>query len=98
MQRPSDIPLTYEPHFYDCVEVLIVAYIYDLLVFRKDVDSHLEHMNTGLSRLNNHQRYVSPKMCEFLKSEFSFLGMIVEKGGIKANPRKIEVPRKWPRH
>ena len=83
--------------FYDCVDVFMVVYMDDLLVFSKDKKSHLEHLKIVLSRLKDHKLYVSPKKCEFMKSEISFLGMIVGKGGIKVNPKKVEIIRDWPK-
>ncbi len=82
--------------FYDCVDVFMVVYMDDLLIFSKDEKSHLEHLRTVLSRLKDHKLYVSPKKCEFMKSEISFLGMIVGKGGTKVDPKKVEVLREWP--
>lgn len=83
--------------FYDCVDVFMVVYMDDLLIFSKDEKSHLEHLNTVLSRLKDHKLYVSPKKCDFMKSEISFLGMIVGKGGIKVDPKKVEVLKNWPK-
>ena len=82
--------------FYDCIDVFLAVYMDDLLIFSKDHDSHLEHLDTVLSRLKNHKLYVSPKKCDFMRSEISFLGMIVGKGGLKVDPKKIEVLRDWP--
>ncbi len=40
---------------------------------------------------------MSPKKCEFMKSEIPFLGMIIGKGGINVDPKKVEVLQNWPR-
>ena len=79
--------------FYDFVDVFMAAYMDDLLIFIKDGKSHLEHLNIVLSRLKDQNLYVSPKKCEFMKSEVSFLGMIVGKGGIKVDPKKVAILR-----
>ncbi len=66
------------------------------MIFSKDEKSQLEHLNIVLSRLKGHNLYESPKKCEFKKSEISFLGMIVGKGGIKVDLKKVSVLRDWP--
>lgn len=82
--------------FYDCVDVFMVVYMDDLLIFSKDEKSHLEHLDIVLSRLKDHQLYVSPKKCEFMKTEISFLGLIVGQKGLRVDPKKVEVLREWP--
>ena len=65
--------------FYDCIDVFLVVYMDDLLIFSKDESSHMDHLRIVLSRLQQNQLYISPKKCEFFKEDISFLGMIVGK-------------------
>ncbi len=58
---------------------------------------HLRHLETVLSRLKDHELYVSPKKCEFMKRELSFLVMISGKGGINTHPMKVQVLKEWPK-
>ena len=37
--------------FYDCIDVFMVVYTDDLLVFSRTEEEHLEHLNVILSRL-----------------------------------------------
>ena len=83
--------------FYDCVDVFMVVYMDDLLVFSKDEESHVRHLETVLSRLQENKLYVSPKKCDFMKTEIDFLGMVVGKEGIRVNPKKVELLRTWPK-
>ena len=83
--------------FYDCIDVFLVVYMDDLLVFSKSRDEHLGHLETVLSRLENEKLYVSPKKCQFMQHETEFLGMLVGRDGIRVNPDKLQVVRDWPR-
>ena len=83
--------------FYDCVDVFMVVYMDDLLIFSKDEESHIRHLETVLSRLKENKLYVSPKKCEFMKNELDFLGLVVGKEGIRVNPKKVEVLKTWPK-
>ena len=69
----------------------MVVYMNDLLQFNKDEESHIEHLKIVLPRLNDQDSYVSLEKYEFMESEISFPGMISGNGGIKLNPKKVEV-------
>ncbi len=81
--------------FYDYLDFFMVVYMDDLLIFSKDEKSHLKHLNIVLSRFKDHQLYVSAKKYELMKQEISFLGIIVGRGGIKVDPKKIDVLQNW---
>lgn len=63
---------------YDCMDVFMVIYMDDLLIFSKDEESHLKHLDIVLSHLREHRLFVSPRKCYFLK-EIKFLVMIIGK-------------------
>lgn len=83
--------------FYDCIDVFLVVYMDDLLVFSKTPEDHLRHLDTVLSRLQSEELYVSPNKCCFMEEETEFLGLIVGPNGIRVNPQKVEVLQDWPR-
>ena len=82
--------------FYDCIDVFMVVYMDDLLIFSKDEESHYRNLETVLRRLKEHQLYASPKKCEFFQTEIDFLGFLVGKDGMRVNPEKVDVLRTWP--
>lgn len=83
--------------FHDCIDDFMVVYIDDLLIFSKDRESHYAHLEKVLSRLRDHELYVSPKKCEFMKTEIDFLGLVIGRNGIRVDDRKVEILRTWPR-
>lgn len=72
--------------FQDYIDVFLVVYMDDLLIFSKPEKEHLHHIETVLSRLKSEELYVSPKKCSFMMEETEFLGIIVGLAGIKVNP------------
>ena len=94
---PSTFQSLMNTIFYDCIDVLMVVYMDEVLVFRKDMKSHLQHLEIVLSRLKEHKLYVSPKKCDFMKKEINFLGLVVGQKGIKVDPKKVEVLKAWPK-
>jgi len=83
--------------FHDCIDEFLVVYIDDLLIFSKDRESHYSHLETVLSRLEEHELYVSPKKCEFMTDELDFLGLVIGKRGVRVNDKKVNILRTWPR-
>ena len=83
--------------FHDCIDDFLVVYIDDLLIFSKDKESHFTHLETVLKRLEEHELYVSPKKCEFMRDEIDFLGLKIGKRGIRVNQEKVEILRTWPK-
>lgn len=75
----------------------MVVYMDDLLIFSKDEQSHLKHLEIVLSRLKENKLFVSPKKCEFMKTEIKFLGLIVGRDGLQVNPAKVEILKSWPK-
>jgi len=83
--------------FHDCIDDFLVVYIDDLLIFSKDRESHLTHLEIVLKRLKEHELYVSPKKCEFLNEETDFLGLVIGRNGIRVDERKVKILRTWPK-
>ncbi len=50
-----------------------------------------------LSRLKDHELFVSPKKCEFLKDEIGFLGLVVGTNGLHVDTKKVDVLKSWPK-
>ena len=75
----------------------VLVYIDDILIYSKTLDEHVQHLDTVMSVLRNHQFYCKLKKCEFEKAELKFLGHIVGATGVKVDPDKIAVIRDYPR-
>lgn len=83
--------------FYDCIDDFLVLYMDDLLIFSKNEEDHMMHVEEVLQRLRQHNLYVSPKKCVFMSTEMDFLGLIVGKDGLRVDPKKMDVIKNWPR-
>lgn len=83
--------------FYDCIDVFMVVYMDDLLIYSRTREEHMRHLQPVFSRLRSERLYVSPKKCSFLRPETEFLGMLVSREGARVNPEKGRVVREWPR-
>lgn len=81
---------------YVCIDIFLVVYMDDLLVFSENQEDHYDNLKTVLSRLAEHQLFVSESKCEFIKSEIEFLCLTVRSEGIRIGDDRISTVKTWP--
>ncbi len=74
----------------------VVVYLDDILVYSKDLESHIEHVKKVLRRLQDAQLFVKLEKCQFHVQEVEFLGYILSNEGISMDPKKVEAITSWP--
>jgi len=62
----------------------------DVLVFGHDQQQHDKQLEAVLIRIQSAGVTLSPSKCEFSKDQIKFLGHIVDKDGVTADPAKIQ--------
>jgi hypothetical protein len=77
-------------------EGFVVVYLDDVLIFSKTEEEHMEHLRRVFARLREHNLYAKLKKCDFLKEELCYLGHIVGKFGLRADPAKVQTVKDWP--
>jgi hypothetical protein len=78
------------------VDVCVVIYLDDILVFSRNADDHAHDLRRVLSRLRQHRLYAKPSKCLFAQSSVPFLGHVVSATGIHTDPSKISSLTAWP--
>ena len=78
------------------IGMFAIAYLDDILVFSPTLEDHLRHLDIVFDRLRQHDLKLKLKKCGFLKSEAQYLGFIINKDGIKPEPKKVEAIRSLP--
>lgn len=81
--------------FYDYVDDFIIIYLDDILVYSRNDQQHLAHLEKVLQRLQNHQLYVKMSKCAFFLSSIQFLGHVVSGNGISVDPSKTAAITEW---
>ena len=74
----------------------VLAYLDDLIIVSKDVDSHFQKLRKVLGTLKKAGLKLNLSKCEFLKSKVKFLGHIVDAEGIHTIPDKIKAIQGFP--
>lgn len=73
----------------DFLDVFVIAYLDDILIFSESLDLHREHVRRVLGRLRLHRLYAKVEKCEFEQKSIRFLGLIISSTGIKMDPQKV---------
>jgi len=77
-------------------EGVVVVYLDDILIFRKDLDEHRQITHRVFGRLAEHQLYLRPEKCEFEKTRIEYLGLIISKNQVEMDPVKVAGVADWP--
>ena len=72
------------------LDVCVVVFIDDILVYSKNEEEHAKHLQLVLDRLREHQLYAKFSKCQFWLKEVSFLGHILSAKGIAVDPSKVQ--------
>lgn len=80
----------------DMLNRLVFVYLDDILIFSRDLEEHVQHVRLVLRRLLENRLFVKAEKCEFHVTSVSFLGFVVEKGQLKADPAKVQAVAEWP--
>jgi hypothetical protein len=78
------------------LDIFVVAYLDDILVFSRNKEEHVEHIKLVLQALDQAKLCLKPEKCEFHKEEVEFLRFIVSVHGVKMSESKIKVVKDWP--
>jgi hypothetical protein len=78
------------------LDIMVVAYLNDILIFSRNKQEHVEHVKEVLQYLDLADLRLKPKKCKFHKDEVEFLGFTVGVHGVKMSESKISVVKTWP--
>ena len=73
-----------------------LVYLDDIIVFSRDVDSHLERLGEIFSRLRSANLKLHVKKCCLFQRRVNFLGHVLTEAWIEVQPEKVEAVENWP--
>ncbi|MBW0489658.1 hypothetical protein O181_029373 [Austropuccinia psidii MF-1] len=80
---------------YDPLDINVVVYLDDIIVFSKSEEEHFTHVSTVLSRLRANNLVAKAFKCLFLVSSVEYLGYIVSSEGLNMDQEKVQQILKW---
>ncbi|KAG8713777.1 hypothetical protein FRC09_018344 [Ceratobasidium sp. 395] len=95
----TNAPATFQ-HFMndilrDILDIYVIVYLDDILIFSKDPKDHPAHVKEVLSRLKKHNLYCNLEKCFFDVTEIDYLGLIVSPEGIRVDQEKVTKAVDW---
>ncbi|KAL0934971.1 reverse transcriptase domain protein [Colletotrichum truncatum] len=78
------------------LDVFVVVYLDDILIFSKTLEDHKKHVHQVLRKLQDAKLLVEPEKSKFHAKEVEFLGFTIAPGILKMSKDKIAAVRDWP--
>ena len=73
-----------------------LVFIDDLVIQGATFGSHLQNLRAVFQKLRDSNLRVKPSKCSFLRTKVNFLGHVVSRDGVSADPSKIDKVANWP--
>jgi hypothetical protein len=78
------------------IRQFVVVYIDDILIFSMSEAEHQAHVRLVLKVLKREKFFVCKAKSSFALQEIKYLGHIVNKQGIRPDPKKVKAVQTWP--
>lgn len=89
--------------FQRCMELIfrglqwktLLIYLDDIILFSSNLDDHFVQLSEVLGRLQKAGLKLKPSKCDFFKNEVLYLGHVVNKDGVRPNPKIVHAVKNW---
>src|SRR5437588_11413703 len=82
--------------FHDLIEKGVLVYLDDIVVYAENFNNHLQLSDEVLGQIRSANLYIKPKKCKIGMEYMEYLGFIIVKDGVQADPKKTEAITKYP--
>ena len=83
--------------FADLLDICILVYLDDILIYSDNSEDHEHHVREVLHRLRNNKLYACADKCSFHKDMVKYLGYILSPSGLTVDDNKVKVIQNWPK-
>ena len=81
--------------FRDFLDIFLIIYLDDLLIYSTTQEEHNAHVQQVLQRLREYGLYAKLEKCSFDCKQVEFLGYVVSSEGISMDPAKVQTVLDW---
>ena len=82
--------------FRDLLDVCVIVYLDDILVYSKNKEEHEQYLRQVLQRLKDNQFYARLSKCTFFTNSIEYLGHIVDGDGLRPNSQLVQALMDFP--
>ena len=83
--------------FADLLDICILVYLDDILIYSDNSEDHERHVREVLCRLRNNKLYARADKCSLHKDTVEYLGYILAPSGLTMDDNKVKVIQDWPK-
>jgi len=76
--------------FFDLLDIYVVIYLDDILIYSDNLENHKRHVKEVLKRLWDNRLYTSSAKCAFYQDKIEFLGFILGLDSLRIDESKIQ--------
>ncbi|MBW0471143.1 hypothetical protein O181_010858 [Austropuccinia psidii MF-1] len=92
---PASIQNLVNDIFADFLDIFVVVYLDDIMVFSSSEEEHVRHMVSVLQRLRDNIFFAKASKCVFQASGVEYLGYYVSSDGLKMDSSKVQQILNW---
>ena len=96
----TNAPATFQRLIETCLRDLnlhwYIIYLDDIIIFSKDLASHLERLDAVFWKLEEARLKLKPSKCDLFWWQLAYLGHVISAQGIATDECKIEAIKNWP--
>jgi len=81
--------------FSDLLDVCVVVYLDDILIYSDDIAQHQKHIKEVLKRLRKAGLYAKAEKCEFHSDSVEYLGYVLSPAGLTMSDAKVKTIQEW---
>ena len=81
--------------FTDMIDISIVVYLDDILVYSDDATQHVAHVQEVLQRLHKNELYAWADKCELHTTSCKYLGYMLSLSSLGMAQNKIQAIQDW---
>jgi len=82
--------------FSDLLDVCVVVYLDDILIYSNDITQYWKHIKEVLKRLCKSGLYTKAEKYEFYSSSVEYLGYVLLPSGLTMSDAKVKTIQEWP--
>ena len=96
----TNAPATFQRLMETCLGDLnlhwCIIYLDDIMIFSKDLASHLKRLEAVFQKLEEAGLKLKPSKCELFQRKLAYLGHVISAEGVATDESKIEAIKNWP--
>jgi len=82
--------------FSNLLDVCVVVYLDDILIYSDDITQHQSHIKEVLKRLQKAGLYTKAEKYEFHSDSIEYLGYVLSPSGLTMSDAKVKTIQEWP--